>query len=120
MSRENDVILVVEDEEEARTVLTQILEFEGFKVIGFSNGAEAFDYLVKSEEPCLIVLDIRMPVMDGPQLRSALLQDPRLAKIPTVVVTALDPSAAAGLSPVRIFRKPLDVDALLAVVRQHC
>jgi CheY-like chemotaxis protein len=116
----DDLLMVVEDEEEARTFLIQILEYEGFKVVGFSNGADALDYLVKSAEPCLIVLDIRMPVMDGPQLRAAMLQDPRLARIPVVVVTALDPSAAAGLLPVRVFRKPVNVEALIAVVRQHC
>jgi CheY-like chemotaxis protein len=120
MAGENEVVVVVEDEEEARTALTRILEFEGFKAIGFSNGAEALEYLVKSEQPCLIILDIRMPVMDGPQLRSAMLQDPRLAKIPVVVVTAMDPSAAAGLSPAWVFRKPVDVDALLVVIRRHC
>ena len=114
------LILIVEDEEEARTALTQIFEFEGFRVAAVSNGAEALDYLVKSEAPCLIVLDIRMPVMDGPQLRGALLQDSRWAKIPVIVVTALDPSAAAGLSPVRVLRKPVDVDVLLTVVQQHC
>jgi CheY-like chemotaxis protein len=117
---DNDVILVVKDEDEARTFLIRILEFEGFRAVGLSNGAEALEYLMKSERTCLIVLDLRLPVMDGPQLRSALLQDPRLAKIPVVVVTALDPSAAADLSPVRIFRKPFDVDTLLSVVRQHC
>src|SRR5690348_6657078 len=120
MAGDNNMVVVVEDEEEARTALTCILELEGFAAIGFSNGAEALEYLVKSELPCLIILDIRMPVMDGPQFRSAMLQVPRLAKIPVVVVTALDPSAAAGLSPASVFRKPVDVDALLVVIRRHC
>src|SRR5260370_18386465 len=116
MDGDNDVVVVVEDEEEARTALTRILEFEGFKAIGFSNGAEALEYLVKSEEPCLIVLDIRMPVMDGPQLRVAMLRDPRLANIPVVVVTAMDPSAAAVAAPASAFRQPLDVHTLLVRV----
>jgi CheY-like chemotaxis protein len=120
MAADGDTVLVVEDEEEARASLVQILEFEGFRVLGFSNGAEALDYLTQSGQPCLIVMDIRMPVMDGRQLRSALLQDPRFAKIPVIVVTALEPSAAAGLSALRVFRKPLDIDALVSVVRQNC
>jgi CheY-like chemotaxis protein len=115
-----DTVLVVEDEEEARTSLVEILEFEGFRVLGFSNGAEALRYLEQAEQPCLILMDIRMPVMDGPQLRSALLRDQRLAKIPVVVVTALEPSVAAGLSALRVFTKPLDIDALLSVVRSNC
>lgn len=120
MAADGETVVVVEDEEEARTSLVQILEFEGFRVLGFSNGAETLKYLAQSEEPCVIVMDIRMPVMDGSQLRSALLRDPRLAGIPVVVVTAMEPSDAAGLSPLRVFKKPLDVDALVNVVRQFC
>jgi CheY-like chemotaxis protein len=120
MVEDNDIVLVLEDEEEARTFLVRILEFEGFKALGFPNGAEALDYLKKAQEPCLIVLDISMPVMDGLQFRSALLGESRLAKIPVVVVTALDPSVATALSAVRVFRKPVDVDAFIRVVRQNC
>jgi CheY-like chemotaxis protein len=111
-------VLVVEDEEEARTFLVQILEYEGFSVRGFANAPDALSYLAQSEEPC--VIDLRMPIMDGPRFRAALLQDPRLAKVPVVVVTALDPSAAAGLGALRVLRKPVDVDVLLAVIRQNC
>ena len=56
-------ILVVEDEEESRYALMQILELEGFSTAGASNGAEAMDYLRTSERPCLIVLDLNMPVV---------------------------------------------------------
>src|SRR6266481_6550298 len=93
----DDTVLVVEDDDETRAALIQLLEIEGFKVLGFANGAEALDYMHKSEEPCLVVMDMRMPVMDGPALRAALLLDPRLAVVPLVVVTAYDPSAASGL-----------------------
>jgi two-component system, chemotaxis family, chemotaxis protein CheY len=120
MAAGEDVVVVVEDETESREFLIQILELEGFQCLGFGNGAEALECLKKSGPPCLIVLDIRMPVMDGTQFRSALLRDPRLAKIPVIVLTAADPSAAKALSPLRIFRKPVDVDALVEVVRQVC
>ncbi len=120
MAADEDTVLVVEDEDEARTSLMQILEFEGFRVLGFSNGAEALNYLAQSREPCVIVMDIRMPVMGGSEFRTEMLRDERLSKIPVVVVTALEPSAAAGLSAVRVFRKPVDVDALVHVIRQNC
>lgn len=113
-------LLVVEDEEEARTFLVQILQYEGFTVRGFANGPEALNYLAQSEQPRLIVMDLRMPVMDGPRFRAALLRDSRLAKVPVVVVTALDPSAAAGLGALRVLRKPVDIDSLLSVIRQYC
>jgi CheY-like chemotaxis protein len=116
----SDEIMVVEDEDEARDVLLQILEFEGFLVRGFANGAEALDYLQAGASPCLIVLDVVMPVMDGRKFRAAILENPAWAKIPTIVVTALEPSVARDLSAIKVLRKPVDVDALLSVVRQNC
>jgi CheY-like chemotaxis protein len=73
---DDDAVVVVEDEEEARTFLVQILQYEGFNAIGFANGLEALEYLQKAEPPCLIVLDLRMPMMDGPEFRAAQLSDP--------------------------------------------
>lgn len=115
-----DTVLVIEDEDEARNVLMEILELEGFTVRGFPNGAEALNYLNSAEQPCLIVLDILMPVMDGRQFRAALLRDAEMAKIPLVVVTALDSSSAMGMGAVKVLKKPVDVDALLNVVRENC
>jgi CheY-like chemotaxis protein len=120
MAGNNDIVLIVEDEEEARSFLTQILEYEGFKVFAFGNGAEALAYLEQSDQPCLMVLDLRMPVMNGPQLRAAMLRDSRFKTIPVVVVTALDPGAAVGLLPVKVITKPIDVDDLLATIRRYC
>jgi len=117
---DGDTIMVIEDEDEARGFLIEILNLEGFKAVGFSNGAEALDHLYNSATPCLIVLDILMPVMDGRQFRAAMLQQPRLAKIPMIVVTALDAASARDLDAVRVLRKPLDIDALLNVVRANC
>jgi CheY-like chemotaxis protein len=120
MVSHQDEVMVIEDEQESRTYLVRLLQLEGFKVVAFSNGAEALNYLGHSAPPCLIILDLRMPMMDGLQFRSAMLQDPRLAKVPVIVVTAFEPSAAASLSAVRVFRKPVDVDALLGTVRENC
>jgi CheY-like chemotaxis protein len=116
----SEEIMVVEDEDEARDVMSQILEFEGFHVRGFANGAEALDYLQTGASPCLIVLDDVMPVMDGRKFRAAVLKNPAWAKIPTIVVTALEPSVARDLAAVKVLRKPVDVDALLSIVRQNC
>jgi CheY-like chemotaxis protein len=113
-------ILVVEDEEESRQVLMQILELEGFSTVGASNGAEAMDYLHTSSRPCLIVLDLNMPVMNGRQLRAALRQVEALATIPVVVVSAQESFATGDLGAVGAFRKPLDVDALVKVVVDNC
>jgi CheY-like chemotaxis protein len=115
-----DLIMVVEDEPESRAFLVTLLQLEGFRVVAFPNGEEALRYLASSETPCLVIFDIWMPVMTGTQFRSAMLQDPRLAKIPAVVVTAFEPLVAGNLSVLRVFRKPLDIDALLRTVRENC
>jgi CheY-like chemotaxis protein len=120
MVTNQDEIMVVEDERESRAYLVQILQLEGFKVVAFANGAEALNYLLQPASPCLIILDMRMPVMDGSKFRSAMLRDPRLAKIPVVVITAFEPPTAASLAALRVFRKPIDVAALLDTVRENC
>lgn len=120
MARAEPKIMVVEDDAEARNCLGEILELEGFKVVAFANGAEALDHLTQAPLPRLIIMDMRMPLMDGPQFRAAMLREPRLARIPVIVVTAYEPSSAARLSVSKIFRKPVDINALVNVVRQYC
>jgi CheY-like chemotaxis protein len=115
-----DTVLVVEDEDEARSILTQILELEGFRVHGCANGAEALIYLGSSNKPCLIILDLLMPVMDGRQFRAATLRNRETADIPVVVVTALDPSDARDLKAVGVLKKPVNVGELLNLVRANC
>ena len=82
----------------------QILELEGFKAVGACNGVEAMDYLHTSDLPCLIILDLLMPAMNGKQFRAALLNVVDLDKIPVVVVSALDISTVSDLGVVRAFR----------------
>jgi CheY-like chemotaxis protein len=120
MVSHEDLIVVVEDEPESRALLVMLLQLEGFKVVAFPNGGEALHYLANSAPPCLVIFDIRMPVMDGTQFRSAMLQDPCLAKIPAVVVTAFEPLATRNLMALKVLRKPLDFDALLSTVRENC
>ena len=120
MPAHRDEVVVIEDERDTRVFMAELLELEGFKVAAFANGAEALNYLGHSGPPCLIILDMRMPVMDGPQFRAEMLKDARIAQVPVVVVTAFDPSAAASLTALRVFRKPIDVEALLGTVRTLC
>ena len=54
------------------------------------------------------------------EFRKALLGDARLARIPVIVVTGLDPFVSTALAAQRVFRKPVNVEALVAAVRQNC
>ena len=112
-------ILVVDDDRGAMEALSDILEYEGYHVQRAQNGLQALEYL-HNTRPCpnLIVLDLLMPVMDGWEFRMRQKQDPELAKVPVLVVTAI--AATAGIDAVSVLRKPVDVDALLRTVARYC
>jgi CheY-like chemotaxis protein len=87
------------------------------------NGREALDLLRASPElPSVILLDLRMPVMDGAQFRAAQRQDPSLAPIPVIVVSSEDdgPAAVTALDAAGYLQKPFHVDHLLQQVGLHC
>jgi CheY-like chemotaxis protein len=111
-------VLVVEDDEDARDALVALLQMKGYRAVPACNGKEALDYLKKAPVPDLIILDLWMPVMDGWQFRSEQVKDPRLAKVPVIVVTAL--SDRTDIDANEIIIKPVDVDRLLAKVSQYC
>jgi CheY-like chemotaxis protein len=83
------VILLVEDEAAIREVIEAVLEAEGYRVVSTVNGSDALDVLRDGLRPCMIILDLMMPVMDGWEFRAAQMRDPDLLKIPTVVYTAV-------------------------------
>lgn len=81
-------VLVVEDDREQRETLCAMLDLEGFGHAEAANGREALDYLDQSRLPCVVLLDLDMPVMNGWVFRAQQLADERLSSIPVVVVTA--------------------------------
>jgi len=111
-------ILVVEDDADALEALGDLLESHGYLVASARNGAEALEVLGRSPLPNLIVLDLLMPTMDGWEFRRRQKNDPRIAKIPVVVVSAS--SAAKPIDADSILRKPVDIDRLLETVARHC
>jgi CheY-like chemotaxis protein len=114
-------VLVVEDDPDIQQVLKFALEMAGYPVETAGDGAEAMRRL-QAAPPCLILLDLMMPVMDGWQFRAEQQRDPALAAIPVVVISADGrvPQKAASLGAAAYLRKPLDFDALVEVVRRHC
>jgi len=96
--------------------LRELLELEGYEVQTAVNGRDALDKL-KLIDPCLILLDLFMPVMDGWQVLERLRADGRLARINVVVTTS---AAANTPSDVPVFLKPLDFDRLMRTVDAVC
>lgn len=116
-------ILVVDDDADNREAMVAFLEGEGYAAEGVEHGEAALRRLRSSSQSvCLILLDLFMPVMNGWEFRSQQLEDPAIAALPVVVVTA-DRAAVehtANLGAVDTMVKPIDFDRLLATIAQHC
>jgi signal transduction histidine kinase len=108
--------LVVEDDEDIRETLVSLLTMEGFRVTGRSNGHEALVWLRESPKPDLILLDLRMPIMDGWQFRVAQKGDPQLARIPAIALSADSTAKAAAIDAEAYLKKPVDYDTLLDTI----
>ena len=80
-------ILVVEDQEDNRQILRDLLGSAGYKIIEAENGEEALAAVAK-QRPDLILMDIQLPVMDGYEATRRLKADPALKTIPIIVVTS--------------------------------
>ena len=113
-------VMVVEDDVAIRESLVELLEDEGYSVLSAPNGREALEVLRKNELPCLILLDLMMPVMDGWQFRREQASDPRLGSIPVVVITAAGEKPAASIQANLVLHKPVKVDRVLGAVQQFC
>ena len=117
----NTRLLVVEDDDELRDALVESLQLEGYEVRSARNGAEALAALRHGgTPPQLILLDLMMPVMNGWQFRKAQQDDPELADIPVIVLSAAG-SYVQSVTPLDVaayLRKPFELDALLATVHR--
>jgi len=112
-------ILLAEDDQDLRDATLAVLEQGGYSAAGVPNGLEALEWLAHaSPPPSLILLDQRMPVMDGPAFREEQLKSPALASIPVAILSAkADAAVDAG---VLHLRKPVRPRELLAFVARFC
>jgi two-component system response regulator CpxR len=107
-------VLVVDDDDSIREVLSEVLRDEGYGVVCASNGEQALSELRNHGHPDLMLLDLMMPVMSGWELLEVLQSSTELSQIPVVVVSAMNaPGAYEHLA------KPIDLDRLLATVGRH-
>jgi two-component system response regulator MprA len=114
-------LLLVEDDDEIRATLAAIFEAEGYAVAHARNGREALERLRDLRDaPRAIVLDLIMPEMNGLQFRERQLEDPLLARIPVVVLSATDDfrAHAGGLGVADYVCKPVEVARLLRAVER--
>jgi CheY-like chemotaxis protein len=110
---------VVEDEVEIQLALKEALEWEGYHVITASNGNEALDTISRVLPPCLILLDLMMPVMDGWEFSETLRADQELSTIPIVVVSAYT-DRACEIGALEAIGKPVNLETLFSLVKKYC
>lgn len=111
-------LLVVDDDEDIRGVLREFLEAEGYRVMTASNGREALVQLQRSD-PCAILLDLMMPIMNGWQFLEERKQQGDLARAPVIVISAYQERAPQD-GVAAVLGKPIDLERLLTTLRHHC
>jgi CheY-like chemotaxis protein len=112
-------VLVVDDDRDIRETLEDVLAGEGFSVAAAANGKEALDYLRGSRHPCVILLDLMMPVLDGWGFRNAQVADPSLKGIPVVVLSAA-PDRRGLFEQTPVLQKPVSLDRLIGTISRYC
>jgi len=118
-SGEGPLVLVVEDDPDARDLITRILTADGFRVATAEDGNRGLA-LAKELRPALITLDVMMPGMDGWGMLRRMKADETLSEIPVVMVTIVgDQAMGQALGASDYLQKPVDRPALLRSVRHH-
>src|SRR5262245_5310313 len=112
------MITIIDDDDDLRLTLEELLVSRGHEVKSFSRAEEALDQLTGGFRPSLILLDLMMPGMNGWEFREKLESNPALAGIPLVVVTARaeSDSSLRALGNVDVLHKPFSSDELMEIV----
>ncbi len=111
-------ILVVEDDLDVRDAMVQVLESAGYAAVAAGDGEDALAQLDGGLSPCVILLDLMMPRMDGWEFIAHHRRRERQA--PIIVVSAYASSEQMRSAGVQYMRKPVDIDELLAVLDRQC
>jgi CheY-like chemotaxis protein len=114
----NHTVLIVEDEEDLREMMREALELNGYTVVTASEGVDALAKLANIESPCLILLDLLMPGMNGWDFYENVRKRPELASVPVIVHSSAPSRAPRGVT--RVLQKPLRIERLLSTVQEYC
>jgi CheY-like chemotaxis protein len=114
-------ILVVEDDADMRGLLVAVLTGAGFRVVTAENGLEALEQL-RRQRPCVVVLDLAMPLLDGPGFVHAAQADPEFPSVPVICVSGMPGSRAVAkeLGITDCLTKPFASEALIEAVLRNC
>jgi len=110
-------VLIVEDNHETREVLERVLAVKGYSATTAADGLDALAYLRSGSTASVIILDLRMPNMDGYAFQRALKADPRWADIPVIIFSAFPPDDPGDAFAI-VRKGNVDPDALLSLIEQ--
>ena len=115
-------IFIIEDDADLRETMKELLEIEGFSVITAENGQEGMELFERNGKPCLVLLDMMMPVMNGWEFLEAMQRDQQalLAETQVAVVSAAVEMAELQQYGCSLLRKPVNVDRLFALAHAAC
>jgi two-component system chemotaxis response regulator CheY len=113
-------VLVIEDTEDLRELFMAVLRHDGYRVLGAADGEEGLTLLrSQGTDPCLVLLDMMMPVMDGQTFLDTLGATHQVAPLPVVVVSAgVTEESVRGAT--RFIKKPVAANVLLTIVHEYC
>jgi two-component system response regulator MprA len=115
-------VLIIDDDPPVVNALSELLQDEGYKVAAAGDGRAALDQLRRGLRPCVILLDLMMPGMDGWDFRYEQMKDGELREIPVIVVTATgfsEASLRAQLGDIDVVPKPPSSQDLLAAIQRR-
>jgi CheY-like chemotaxis protein len=113
-------VLVVDDDSAVRRAVARFLRAEGLDVLEASNGEEGLTRLRQAPDVSAILLDLRMPVMDGWTFRREQRQDPAIADIPVVIMSGADVDRFNELEAAAAFEKPVQMSEVAVVLHRLC
>jgi DNA-binding response OmpR family regulator len=111
-------ILVVDDDEDIRTMLGVVLSAEGYRVVSASDGLDALRVMRRDDPPALAVVDLMMPRMDGEHLIRSMQEDSSLARVPVAIMSGQPPGSTPSLHVSARLGKPVELDELMTVVHR--
>jgi CheY-like chemotaxis protein len=112
-------VLVLEDDQDVAQTIGELIEDQGYRAICVDNGREALAVLEK-ERPCLMLVDVFMPIMNGIEFLRIVKARPPLADIPRVIMTAANDHMIGVKEDVSVLYKPVDFDALKRMLEKYC
>jgi CheY-like chemotaxis protein len=116
-------VLVVEDDRDVREAIAEVLKDSEYHPVSACNGVEALQRLREAPTmPCVILLDMMMPMMDGYEFRAVQESDPSLRDIPVVVLSAHADArtAAMRMNVAGYLKKPVELETLLDTIERFC